>query len=231
MTTRTAFHNVCRFVRSTVHPSVISRDPPMASARLVSTRSNWRLKRWPRIFAGASTVHSWLKDGPLCRTHSTSGRNRPPASNKFMRPSPARTTGRRASRVTRTRPSIRWSSTPTARWKCAAPSTRDASCFRICLLKLFPETSNSYTARRGERNRTGRSEGEISILVSGGLGSTCAENLLTPTDTGSRMRSEVRVEVKIPLLGGRLEKSLAGSMAERIPEIVRFTTEWIAEKA
>lgn len=97
--------------------------------------------------------------------------------------------------------------------------------------KVVPRDLKLVHSETWRAEPDGQVRGQISILVSGGLGSTCAENLLTPTDTGSRMRSEVRVEVKIPLLGGRLEKSLAGSTAERIPEIVRFTTEWIAEKA
>jgi hypothetical protein len=39
------------------------------------------------------------------------------------------------------------------------------------------------------------------------------------------------VEVKIPLVGGKLENSIGADLAEDIPAIQRFTTEWIAEHA
>jgi hypothetical protein len=74
----------------------------------------------------------------------------------------------------------------------------------------------------------GNLRGETRILA-GGLGSSHAANWLAPADRGSRMRSAVKVEVKVPLVGGKLEKSIGAGLAENIPEIVRFTTAWIAE--
>ena len=46
---------------------------------------------------------------------------------------------------------------------------------------------------------------------------------------GSQLRCAVNVQVKIPLMGGKLEKSLRDSLAQSIPEMQRFTTKWIAE--
>jgi len=40
-----------------------------------------------------------------------------------------------------------------------------------------------------------------------------------------------RLEVKIPLLGGKLEKSIGANFVENIPVVQRFTTTWIAEHA
>jgi hypothetical protein len=77
----------------------------------------------------------------------------------------------------------------------------------------------------------GRVRGEISVLASGGLGSSRAENWLAPKGTGSQMRSTVRVQVKIPLVGGRLEKTIAVSLADSVVAVTRFTTTWIAEHA
>ncbi len=48
---------------------------------------------------------------------------------------------------------------------------------------------------------------------------------------GSQLRFAVRVEVKIPLVGGKLEKSIGANLAENIPAVLRFTTTWIAEHA
>jgi hypothetical protein len=39
------------------------------------------------------------------------------------------------------------------------------------------------------------------------------------------------VEVKIPLVAGKLEKSIGAGLAESIPAVQRFTTTWITEHA
>ena len=74
--------------------------------------------------------------------------------------------------------------------------------------------------------------GQVSVSASGGLGSGRAETWLAPTnDGGSQLHSALRLEVKIPLVGGKLEKSIGASLAEGIPEMLRFTTTWIVENA
>jgi Protein of unknown function (DUF2505) len=39
------------------------------------------------------------------------------------------------------------------------------------------------------------------------------------------------VQVKIPLVGGKLENSIGADLAENISAIQRFTTTWITEHA
>ena len=73
--------------------------------------------------------------------------------------------------------------------------------------------------------------GQVRVSASGGLGSGGAEAWLEPVGSGSQMRFAVRVEIKIPLLRGRLEKSMGAGLAENIPALQRFTTAWIAEHA
>jgi hypothetical protein len=73
--------------------------------------------------------------------------------------------------------------------------------------------------------------GEATVSAAGGLGSSRADSSLVPTDNGSQLRSSVKVEVKIPLVGGKLEQSIAAGLAESIPSMLRFTTTWIAEYA
>jgi Protein of unknown function (DUF2505) len=73
--------------------------------------------------------------------------------------------------------------------------------------------------------------GQVSVSASGGLGSGLAEVWLAPASTGSQLRYAVRVEVKIPLVGGKFEKSIAAGLAQSIPEGQRFTAGWIAEHA
>jgi hypothetical protein len=73
--------------------------------------------------------------------------------------------------------------------------------------------------------------GQVGVSVSGGLGSGRAEAWLAPASNGSQLRIAVRVEVKIPLVGGKLEKSIGAGLAESIPAVQRFTATWIAEHA
>lgn len=76
----------------------------------------------------------------------------------------------------------------------------------------------------------GQVRGHVSAKASGGLGSVRAETWLARTDDGgSQLRTALRVEIRIPLIGGKLEKSLGAGLAQGIPEITRFTTTWIAE--
>jgi len=77
----------------------------------------------------------------------------------------------------------------------------------------------------------GQVRGQVSVSASGGFGSGRGEVWLAPARIGSQTRFAVRVEVKIPFVGGRFEKSIAAGLAESIREIQRFTTKWIAEHA
>jgi hypothetical protein len=73
--------------------------------------------------------------------------------------------------------------------------------------------------------------GQVNVSVSGGWGSGRAEAWLAPASNGSQLRYVVRVEVKIPLVGGKLEKSIGASLVESITAVQRFTTTWIADHA
>jgi hypothetical protein len=75
----------------------------------------------------------------------------------------------------------------------------------------------------------GRVRGEVNVSAAGGFGSSHAENWLAPAGNASQLRSAVRVEVKIPLVGGQLEKSIGAGLAKSIPATLRFTTTWIAQ--
>jgi Protein of unknown function (DUF2505) len=77
----------------------------------------------------------------------------------------------------------------------------------------------------------GQVRGQVSVSASPGLGSGRAETWLGPVGNGSQLRCAVKVQVKIPLVGGKLEKSIGDGLAESIPEMQRFTTNWIAEHA
>jgi hypothetical protein len=75
----------------------------------------------------------------------------------------------------------------------------------------------------------GRVRGQVSISAPVGLGSGRAEAWLAPAGNGSQLRFAATVEVKIPLVGGKLENAIGADFAENIAAIQRFTTAWIAE--
>lgn len=81
------------------------------------------------------------------------------------------------------------------------------------------------------RTGDGHLRGESRVSASGGLGSSRADNWLTPAGTASRLRSAGTVDVKIPLVGGKFEKSIGASLAKSIPATLRYTTSWIAKRA
>jgi hypothetical protein len=74
-----------------------------------------------------------------------------------------------------------------------------------------------------------RLRGQVSISAPVGLGSGRAEAWLAPAGNGSQLRFAATVEVKIPLVGGKLENAIGADFAENIAAIQRFTTAWIAE--
>jgi uncharacterized protein DUF2505 len=71
--------------------------------------------------------------------------------------------------------------------------------------------------------------GQVNVTASPRVGGGRAEARLEPNGNGTQLRFAVKVEVKIPLVGGKLEKTLGAGLAESIPAVQRFTTTWIAE--
>ncbi len=76
-----------------------------------------------------------------------------------------------------------------------------------------------------------RVRGQVSVSAPGGLGSGRAEVWLAPAGNGSRLQFATTVEVRIPVVGAKLENSIGADLAENIAAIQRFTTAWIAEHA
>jgi len=50
-------------------------------------------------------------------------------------------------------------------------------------------------------------------------------------DGGARLKFRATVEVKIPLVGGKLENFIGGQLVDLLIREQRFTTTWIAETA
>ncbi len=75
----------------------------------------------------------------------------------------------------------------------------------------------------------GRLRGEVSVAAPPIPLSAFWKVMVAPMQSGSLLNYTASVMVNIPLVGGAMEKSLGGQIAEGIVKGVPFTTEWIAE--
>jgi hypothetical protein len=74
----------------------------------------------------------------------------------------------------------------------------------------------------------GSVRGTVTIEVAGAPGSGHGAALLRPRGEGSELSFTGTVEFRVPLVGGRIESYLGIQFTEHIPDIQRFTTDWIA---
>lgn len=55
--------------------------------------------------------------------------------------------------------------------------------------------------------------------------------VLAPAGPGSRLEFTVEVEVRVPLVGGKIESFIGSQLVDLLIAEQRFTTVWIAENA
>lgn len=55
--------------------------------------------------------------------------------------------------------------------------------------------------------------------------------VLSPAGSGSRLEFTVEVEVRVPLVGGKIENFIGGQLVDLLIAEQRFTTQWITENA
>lgn len=98
------------------------------------------------------------------------------------------------------------------------------------LAKVFP---GDLTLMRTEtwRPAAERVSGEVTIAASGVPGRGLGAASLTPAPDGSSLTLSGTVEVRIPLVGGRIEKYICDQITVEIPALQRFTSDWISRNA
>ncbi|WP_343708667.1 DUF2505 domain-containing protein [Mycobacterium sp.] len=78
-------------------------------------------------------------------------------------------------------------------------------------------------------------DGSATATVSGSIldspASLTGTAVLEPLDGGARLNLRTTVEVKIPLVGGKLENFIGSQLVELLIREQRFTTLWIGETA
>lgn len=99
------------------------------------------------------------------------------------------------------------------------------------LTKIYRGDLNIVTTEVWTPTGDGRVNGDIDVAVIGAPGRGGGTALLQPTDGGSRMDLTGTIEFKIPLVGGPIESFLAKEFAQGIPEIQRFTADWLSSGA
>jgi hypothetical protein len=92
--------------------------------------------------------------------------------------------------------------------------------------------SGDLVMKRTERWQAGTDglvRGDLAAKMPGAPFSMTGQAVIAPTDPGSRLDYTASVEVRIPLVGGRIENYIAGQAGNEVGAIHRFTGEWIAE--
>lgn len=77
----------------------------------------------------------------------------------------------------------------------------------------------------------GQSTGTVKGTIPGAPASLTGTAVLTPTGSGSRLEFTATVEVRIPLVGGKVENFIGNQLVELLSAEQRFTTEWLRANA
>ncbi|HKV17383.1 MAG TPA: DUF2505 domain-containing protein [Mycobacterium sp.] len=73
--------------------------------------------------------------------------------------------------------------------------------------------------------------GDVAATMSGAPFSLTGRAVIDPTDHGSKLSYDATVEVRIPLVGGRIESYIAAQAGDEVGAIHRFTGDWIASNS
>jgi hypothetical protein len=88
--------------------------------------------------------------------------------------------------------------------------------------------------RREERwqpVRDGQSTGTVSGVVARAPVTLDGSAVLAPTHSGCRLSVTLSVEVKVPLVGGKIESFIGSQLVDLLTAEQRFTTVWITENS
>ena len=96
------------------------------------------------------------------------------------------------------------------------------------LTKVFRGSLTLVRSETWRRRGDGEVAGTVTIDASGVPGDGVGNAALQPRPDGSRLTFTGTIEVKIPLVGGRVEKAICDQIVAEIPQLTRFTSDWIA---
>jgi hypothetical protein len=99
------------------------------------------------------------------------------------------------------------------------------------LAKLYPRDLEVMQKETWSLIGGGLVRGEFSTTARGALGSGLGTVVLAPAQTDSQLNCTAMVEIKVPLVGGKIESYMCRHMVEATPAMLHFTGKWIAEHA
>jgi hypothetical protein len=77
----------------------------------------------------------------------------------------------------------------------------------------------------------GRATAAVTGTIPGAPATLSGTGVLVPSDNGSRLDLKVTVEVRIPLVGGKVENFIGSQLVDLLIAEQRFTTAWIRENS
>jgi hypothetical protein len=77
----------------------------------------------------------------------------------------------------------------------------------------------------------GRATAAVTGAIPGAPATLSGTAVLMPSDSGSRLEFKVTVEVRIPLVGGKVETFIGSQLVDLLIAEQRFTSAWIRENA
>lgn len=79
--------------------------------------------------------------------------------------------------------------------------------------------------------RDGKAAGTVDCTIAGAPATMTGKTSLVPgTGTGARMDLHATVEVRIPLIGGKVETFIGSQLTNLLIEEQRFTTMWLSDR-
>jgi len=101
--------------------------------------------------------------------------------------------------------------------------------------RMLPGDTKIMRTQRWRPAPDGKVQGEFTISARGvptsGSGTMVLEPIKTGSADGSSLSVRGTLEVRIPVVGGRIERYIADLVASEVPQMQRFTANWIAGEA
>ncbi|KWX23715.1 hypothetical protein AFM11_13080 [Mycolicibacterium wolinskyi] len=79
--------------------------------------------------------------------------------------------------------------------------------------------------------RDGQADGTVSGMIHGAPVSLTGTAVLAPSGAGAKLAVHITVEVKIPLVGGKIENFIGSQLVDLLIAEQRFTTVWISDNS
>ncbi|KUH92972.1 hypothetical protein AU190_07095 [Mycolicibacterium acapulense] len=97
--------------------------------------------------------------------------------------------------------------------------------------KLYPRGLELVQSETWTVDHDATVRGDIHVKAHGAPGSGRGRVVITPSRDAKRLECSATVQVKVPLVGGKLENLYGRQMIDQIPDTLRSIKEWIDESA